>query len=79
MAYMQTTEAIALLSQYSTYSLLSLLQACRRCGGQYSLWDNNVYITKPQVKAVLATRPHIPNKQERAAIRKATQKHKQNR
>ena len=54
------------LAILSTGQLLSYLQAARRCGGHYSPYESGgPSITIEEIKAELATRPHIPNRAER--------------
>ena len=67
------------LEQYHTKQLLQILKAQRIQVGLYcsdccehfckckELTDNNIKL----LKEILATRPHIPNKKESKAIRKA--------
>jgi len=79
-------EATIVLESLYTEQLLKVLQHSRWNNGYcaFSLNKHDVspqifVVTQTQVKAVLATRPHIPNKRERAVKRKAVQKHKQTR
>ena len=62
------------LQKLKTRQLLSLLRSSRKMGCPYC-WRseewNKVWDYQKRIKAVLATREHIPNKQESKAIRKA--------
>jgi len=52
---------------------MQYLNKCRKLHGYYDILDNHsaCVVTIEQVKAELATREHIPNKQEAKALRKA--------
>jgi len=55
-----------------TKVLMQILKSCRKCGdgyGFYHPYDDNCAVTLDQAKAELATREHVPNKQEAKAIR----------
>ena len=62
------------LQKLKTRQLLSLLRSSHKMGCPYC-WGseewNKVWDYQKRIKAVLATREHIPNKQESKAIRKA--------
>ena len=57
------------LKKKHTKQLLDYLDSCRKCGGRLSPFDNENSVTIDQVKAELATREHVPNKQEAKVIR----------
>ncbi len=59
------------LQRLHTRQLLGLLQRCRQMPYGYDVFENDTpfYITGAQVKQVLATREHIPNKQEAKKLR----------
>lgn len=69
-------KVMEILKSRHTKQLLDLLQSCRRCNGHYDMiGDNSPYmVTTAQVKAELATREHVPTKQESKEIRKAKKK-----
>lgn len=73
------TQILDTLATFHTQRLLGLLQRCRQNGGLYLVESHNFWVTSSLLKVVLATRQHIPNKQERAATRKAAQLAKQHR
>ena len=52
------------LEKLTTRELLDYLKQCRKFNGSYSPWDYGDGYTMAQIKAVLATREHIPNKAE---------------
>jgi hypothetical protein len=54
------------LGSLSTEKLLTLLQGTRRGGDPMG-----PHVSADEIKAVLATRPHVPNKREAKAIRQA--------
>lgn len=70
------TKVLDYINAKHTKQLLGILKSCRACGGYYDLMGDNsgFVVTTAQVKAVLATRDHVPNKQEAKAIRKANKK-----
>lgn len=74
---MTETQILDTLASFHTQRLLGLLQRCRQNGGSYFVESHHFGVTSSLLKGVLATRPHIPNKQERAANRKAAQLAKQ--
>ena len=74
---MTDTEIINNLTTFHTQRLMGLLQRCRQNGGLYLVESHQFLVTSSLLKTVLATRPHIPNKQERAEKRKAAQLSKQ--
>jgi hypothetical protein len=57
------------LQKQNTKKLLSYLEHARACGFSYSPFDGDVYFSIEDIKAVLATREHMPNKKEARAIR----------
>lgn len=64
------------LEDLSTKTLLSYLGSARRLGGSYNPYYDSGYapswsrsFTIAEIKAVLTTREHIPNKLERRTIR----------
>jgi hypothetical protein len=68
------------LNDLSTRELLSYLNWTRKFNGWYSPWDNGQGYTTEEIKAVLATREHIPTSAaERKAARQAEAKRKRNR
>lgn len=63
------------LKEWKTYELMEALQFCRAKGwvgvlirGEDGVVES-ISLTLEDVKAVLATRPHVPNKKERRKIR----------
>lgn len=67
------------LNKLHTRQLMALLNRCRACHGYYDVTDNNnpdFIVTTDQVKEVLATREHIPNKKEGKEIRRQKAKQK---
>lgn len=77
--YIETLQKLDLTKENTIF----LLQANRSIMAQMQsegLQVSSEYIDmRRALKAELATRPHLPSKQERAAIRKAKQLAKQNR
>ena len=67
------------LEALKTSVLLDYLKWTRRFNGFYSPWDGPGGYTTEQIKAVLATREHIPNRQERRANRQAEAKRRKHR
>lgn len=65
------------LTALPTRSLLGLLKAARALGGRVDPTSPEPYdgrgphVTVADIKAVLATRPHVPNKREARALRQA--------
>jgi hypothetical protein len=61
------------MKKMSTRQLLGHLRKTYCWGDSYSTWEEIHELDKyqKQIKSVLATREHIPNKQESKAIRKA--------
>lgn len=59
------------LKGYHTKHLLLYLNHSRACGGWYSPWDGDDGFSTDELKAELATRPHVPNKVEGKALRRA--------
>lgn len=57
------------LNVLTTRELLDYLDCARQFGGFYSPWDGPGGYTIDQIKDVLATREHIPNKAESKKIR----------
>lgn len=57
------------LTDEHTRVLLDYLKHARACGGWYSPWDSDTGYTIEELKAELATRPHVPNKAEAKRIR----------
>lgn len=61
------------LTQLHTRELLQYLQSARACGGTYNPGDHDyggIFFTILEIKAELAKREHIPNKQEGIAARR---------
>ena len=52
------------LEKQTTMQLLMLLQYTRKFGGWVSPWGNRDGFTAEEIKEILATREHIPNKKE---------------
>jgi hypothetical protein len=52
------------LDDLTTRELLDYLRRSRKNGAFYSPYDNGVGYSSDQIKKVLATREHIPNKAE---------------
>ena len=67
------------LDRLSTRELMEYLQWCRKFNGWYSPWDGVGGYTTAEVKAVLATREHIPNKAEARVKRQALARAKKHR
>ena len=67
------------LNNLTTRELLHYLKMARKFRGFYSPWDGVGGYTSEEIKEVLATREHIPNKAESKAIRQAEAKRKKNR
>ncbi|MCA1026980.1 hypothetical protein LCM23_12840 [Cytobacillus kochii] len=74
------------LKTLHTKELLRLLHSARHCGGSYNPFYENGYAfqgskwyTIDEIKKELATREHIPNKEEAKKIRQEKHKMKQNR
>lgn len=61
------------LQELSTKDLMTFRNSCYATNGYHSVHDNNVgpWFTLEEVKEELAKRPHIPNKQEGKALRRA--------
>lgn len=76
---MTETQILDKLTTFHTQRLMGLPQCCRQNGGSYLVESHEFWVTSSLLKVVLATRPHIPNKQERDANRKAAQLAKQKR
>lgn len=81
---MTNGNATIVLESLYTEQLLKALQHSRWNNGYCAFSLNKTeehplifVVTDNQIKSVLATRPHIPNKQERATNRKAAQLSKQ--
>ena len=66
-------DAMEYLQERSTRELLAIRDSCHKFNGAYDITENsgNAVVTHDQVKAVLATREHIPNKTETKARRQA--------
>ena len=71
------------IKELDTKTLLSYLDSCRRLGGSFNPYYDSGYspkdspvFTYEQIKEELATREHIPNKQERRKIRQEKFKNK---
>lgn len=71
------------LEALSTRELLGYLQSARRCGGSYNPYYDSgsapkgtKWYTIAEIKGVLATREHIPNKSESRKIRQYKAKHR---
>ena len=59
------------LERKSTHELLAILKYSHRTSGvHYPDYENfpGEYFTQDEIKKVLSTRPHIPNKEERRNI-----------
>lgn len=69
------------LKKQHTRELLKLLDRTRKFGGYYDISENHqgFCITDSQIKAILATREHIPNKKETRERRQKIAKNKKNR
>jgi hypothetical protein len=57
------------LKSLHTWQLMYYLKRARRLNGLYRPWDGHRGYTVEQIKEVLATREHIPNKAERRKAR----------
>jgi hypothetical protein len=57
------------LNSLDTRELLMYLKYARKFGGRYSPWCHDEYYSTDEIKDELATREHIPNKQEAKKIR----------
>jgi hypothetical protein len=63
------------LNEYHTKELLQFLNSARACGGWYSPYDKNgPGYTVAEIKEVLKTREHIPNKKEAKELRRKASK-----
>ncbi len=67
------------LNNLSTRELLQYLDWARKFNGWYSPFDNGTGYTTDEIKAVLATREHIPNKAEAKVARQAEARQKRHR
>lgn len=65
----------SVLESYSTRHLLELLKEARAYGGEYDFWagfNKELFgksVTVDELKEILATREHVPNKLESKKIR----------
>lgn len=57
------------LATLSTRELMDYLDCARKFGGFYSPWEGSTGYTIEEIRAELATREHVPNKQEAKALR----------
>ena len=67
------------LAELTTKELLDYLKWSRKFNGIYSPWDGPGGYTTTEIKAVLATREHVPNRAERKLICQAEAKAKKHR
>lgn len=65
------------LNSQHTKQLLSLLNKARKCGGSFDPFDGGqVFYSTEEIKKLLETREHVPNKKEAREIRQSKAKNK---
>jgi hypothetical protein len=63
-------QAVKVLNKLFTRQLLAMLDETRPCGVMCCCETDWKYVSNDQIKAVLSTREHIPNKMEGVGKRK---------